>query len=37
MVENGIIHRDIKPNNIMIDLSYAVKILDPGLSIVLNS
>ena len=37
MTENGIIHRDIKPSNIMIDLAYSIKILDPGLSILLNN
>ena len=37
MAENGIIHRDIKPSNIMIDLSYGIKILDPGLSILLTN
>lgn len=36
MAENGIIHRDIKPGNIMIKNNYSIKILDPGLCIILT-
>ena len=36
MAENGIIHRDIKPGNIMINTNYSIKILDPGLCFILT-
>ena len=36
MTENGIMHRDIKPGNIMLKYNYSIKILDPGLSLILT-
>lgn len=37
MTENGILHRDIKPGNIMMNYNYSIKILDPGLSLILTN
>ena len=36
MSDNNIIHRDIKLGNIIINSNYSIKLIDPGLCIILD-